>query len=134
MLNATTPIPTCFPSYEIMPMPLCNATNTCPPQSTPKCCPISTELQTDLRRESFLAPMNIEKKELTACSLNKDEQILLYWNRFFGQARLKKIHPLIQERIYNGIPKSIPKGDVLCDVCARGKSINKNCCGVLFCF
>jgi transposase InsO family protein len=95
--------------------------------SVPECCPISTDLRTDLRREGFVVPLNIEKKELTAQSLTRNEQILLYWHRFFGHASLKKICQLIQEKMCNGLPKSLPKGDVPCDVCARGKSINKNC-------
>ncbi|PLW38630.1 hypothetical protein PCASD_08245 [Puccinia coronata f. sp. avenae] len=126
MLNATKPMPTCFPSREIMPMPLCNATTTCPPMSVPECCPISTDLRTDLQREGFVAPLNIEKKELTAQSLTRNEQILLYWHWFFGHASLKKICQLIQEKMCEGLSKSLPKGNFPCDVCARGKSINKN--------
>ncbi|POV94139.1 hypothetical protein PSHT_16406 [Puccinia striiformis] len=61
-----------------------------------------------------------------ANSLSKDEKVILYWHRFFGHASLQKIRQIIQEKLVYDLPIAIPKGDIKCSICARGKSLNKN--------
>jgi hypothetical protein len=94
----------------------------------PTFCPISTEIRGDMRRNIFVTPLNIEKNKskVTTNSLSKNEQILLYWHRFFGHASLTKIRQVFQEKLCASLPTSLPKGEIKCDICARSKSINKN--------
>ncbi|KAI7947795.1 hypothetical protein MJO28_009703 [Puccinia striiformis f. sp. tritici] len=90
-------------------------------------CPVSTDVCTKLRREIFVTPLNIEEPAIVNTnSLTKDEKILLYWHRFFGHASIKKIRQIVQEKLVFDLPISIPKGEIRCDICARGKSLNKN--------
>ncbi|KAI7963161.1 hypothetical protein MJO29_003588, partial [Puccinia striiformis f. sp. tritici] len=80
-----------------------------------------------LRREIFVTPLNIDEPAIVNTnSLNRNEKIILYWHRFFGHASLQKIRQIIQEKLIFDLPVSIPKGEIKCDICARGKSLNKN--------
>ncbi|POV96038.1 hypothetical protein PSTT_15876 [Puccinia striiformis] len=90
-------------------------------------CPVSTDIRAKLRREIFVTPLNIDEPAIVDTnSLSKDEKVILYWHRFFGHASLQKIRQIIQEKLVYDLPIAIPKGDIKCSICARGKSLNKN--------
>ncbi|EHS64017.1 uncharacterized protein PGTG_22015 [Puccinia graminis f. sp. tritici CRL 75-36-700-3] len=125
------PIPSLHHPHPV-PKPSCHPVSVNPcndmPQSEHSFCPISTELRVDLRRNAFKTPLDTEHPEsnINSNSLDKNEQVLLYWHRLFGHASLQKIRQVIQEKLCKNLPVSLPKGELKCDICARSKSLNKN--------
>ncbi|KNZ62777.1 hypothetical protein VP01_1224g4 [Puccinia sorghi] len=78
--------------------------------------------QYEILGQSFLLPRSAPTS-LTQLSLSKNERILLHWHRLFGHLSLRKIRHIFQERLCLNLPLSLPKGEIKCDVCARGKSL-----------